>query len=329
MAVLVTGGAGYIGSHTVRLFQEKREDVVVADNLQSGHPESLQGVPLYRVDIRDGEGLAKVFKRFDIEAVLHFSASSLVGESVDEPFNYYHNNVYGMLTLLGAMRKYRVDKMVFSSTAAVYGEPGNIPIQEGDETLPTNPYGETKLAMEKMMKWFEQAYGIKYVSLRYFNAAGAHESGEMGEDHHPETHLIPLILQVPLGQRDRARVFGDDYPTRDGTCIRDYIHVMDLAEAHLGALNYLRQGRESDIFNLGNGTGYSVAEVMETARQVTGHPLPADVGERRAGDPAVLVASSTKAGEVLGWRPRHPALERIILDAWNWHRKNPRGYQGR
>ncbi|PYF03252.1 UDP-glucose 4-epimerase GalE [Ureibacillus chungkukjangi] len=326
MSILITGGAGYIGSHTVRYFLEQNEDVVVIDNLQSGHRNAVNIEHFYENDIRDQEALDRIFKRHDIEAVIHFAANSLVGESMKKPFEYYHNNVYGMMCLLNVMKDNNVNKIVFSSTAATYGEPMNIPIQEEDETNPTNTYGETKLAMEKMMKWFEQGYDIKYVSLRYFNAAGAHRSGAIGEDHNPETHLIPLILQVPLGKRDRIYMFGDDYSTIDGTCVRDYIHVMDLASAHYLSLEYLRSNHSSNIFNLGNGNGYSVKEVIDVARKVTNHTIPAEVKERRAGDPAVLIASSEKAKNVIGWSPKFDSLEKIIADAWNWHVNNPEGY---
>lgn len=328
MAILITGGAGYIGSHTVRHFLDKNEDVIVVDNLQSGHRKAVSVDHFYEVDLRDKKALDKVFKAHDIEAVIHFAANSLVGESMEKPLEYYDNNVYGMMCLLEVMKENGVKKIVFSSTAATYGEPEQVPILEEAVTNPTNTYGETKLAMEKMMKWFDQAYGIRYVSLRYFNAAGAHESGEIGEDHNPETHLIPLILQVPLGKREKIYIFGDDYPTEDGTCIRDYIHVMDLASAHFLALEYLRQGKPSDIFNLGNGNGYSVQEVIDTARKVTGHSIPAEVAARRPGDPAVLIASSEKAKRVLGWEPQYESLEEIIRDAWNWHKKHPDGYAG-
>jgi len=227
---------------------------------------------------------------------------------------------------LDVMKDNNVNRIVFSSTAATYGEPKNTPILEGNEANPTNTYGETKLAMEKMMKWFDQGYGIKYVSLRYFNAAGAHASSDIGEDHYPETHLIPLVLQVPLSQREKVYVFGDDYPTEDGTCIRDYIHVMDLASAHYLALGYLRKDNPSEIFNLGNGKGYSVKEVIDVARRITKHAIPAEVKDRRSGDPAVLIASSEKAENVLGWKPQFNSLEKIITDAWNWHKNNPGGY---
>lgn len=326
MPILVTGGAGYIGSHTVKFFQDRNEDIIVVDNLQSGHEMSINVEHFYKIDIRDKGVLNKVFRKHNIEAVIHFAANSLVGESMEKPYEYYHNNVYGMLCLLDVMKENNVHKIVFSSTAAIYGEPQSIPIMESDKTNPTNTYGETKLVMEKMMKWFGEAYGIKYVSLRYFNAAGAHDGGFIGEHHHPETHLIPLILQVPLGMRDKIYIFGDDYPTEDGTCVRDYIHVMDLALAHYLALEYLRKGNESDIFNLGNGNGYSVKEVIETTRKITGHPIPSEVQGRRAGDPAILIASSEKAKNILRWEPRCNSLEKIIADAWNWHKKNPYGY---
>lgn len=326
VAILITGGAGYIGSHTVRYFREQNEDVVVVDNLQSGHKQSVNLEHFYQIDLRDKKALDNVFKSHNIESVIHFAANSLVGESMENPFEYYHNNVYGMMCLLDVMKENNVNKIVFSSTAATYGEPKNIPILEKDENNPTNTYGETKLAMEKMMKWFDQGYGIKYVSLRYFNAAGAHESGNIGEEHNPETHLIPLILQVPLGQREKIYMFGDDYPTEDGTCVRDYIHVMDLASAHYLALEYLRKDNSSEIFNLGNGNGYSVKQVIDVARQVTKHSIPAEVRERRIGDPAVLIASSEKAKNILGWKPQFDSLEKIISDAWNWHKNNPNGY---
>lgn len=329
MSILITGGAGYIGSHTVKHFLEQNEDVIIVDNLQSGHKEAIRTDNFYKIDLRDKEALDKVFKKHKIEAVIHFAANSLVGESMEKPYEYYHNNVFGMMCLLDVMKENNVNKIVFSSTAATYGEPKNIPILEEDETKPTNTYGETKLAMEKMMKWFDQAYGTKYVSLRYFNAAGAHESGMIGEAHNPETHLIPLILQVPLGKRDKIYMFGNDYLTEDGTCVRDYIHVMDLASAHYQALEYLRKGNVSDIFNLGNGNGYSVKEVIEMTRKVTGHPIPAEVKERRSGDPATLIASSEKAKNILKWKPQYDSLEKIISDAWNWHRNHPNGYEER
>ncbi|SFH82365.1 UDP-glucose 4-epimerase [Tindallia magadiensis] len=319
MTILITGGAGYIGSHTVAYFQQQEKEVVVVDNLQAGHRKSVEVDHFYSVDIRDQEALDQVFKNHKIQSVIHFAASSLVGESMEKPYEYYHNNVYGMLCLLKVMKNNGVKNLVFSSTAAVYGEPENIPIQEMDKTDPTNTYGETKLAMEKMMKWFDQAYGIKYISLRYFNAAGAHEKGHIGEEHDPETHLIPLVLQIPMKKRQSLFIFGDDYPTTDGTCVRDYIHVMDLASAHYLAQQYLVSGNRSDVFNLGNGNGYSVKEVVAAARNITGHKIPAKIKERRPGDPAILIASSEKARKILGWSPQYPSLEKIIEDAWQWH----------
>ena len=327
MSILIIGGAGYIGSHTVKYFIEQNEVVIIVDNLLTGHKEAVLSDKFYNCDIRDKEALDKVFKENNIEAVIHFAANSLVGESMVKPYEYYHNNVYGMMCLLDVMKENNVDKIVFSSTAATYGEPKNIPILESDDTNPTNTYGETKLAMEKMMKWFDNAYGTKYVSLRYFNAAGAYFDGSIGEAHTTETHLIPLILQVPLGKREHISIFGNDYDTNDGTCIRDYIHVMDLASAHYKALEYLRKGNESNIFNLGNGNGYSVKEVIDVARSVTSHEIPAKLEERRSGDPAVLIASSDKARKVLGWKPQYDSLERIIEDAWRWHKNNRDGYK--
>jgi len=261
-----------------------------------------------------------------IEAVIHFAADSLVGESVTMPLKYYYNNVYGTQCLLEKMKTYQVKYMVFSSTAATYGEPENTPILESDRTIPTNPYGETKLAIERMLKWCDSAYGIKYVALRYFNAAGAHKSGRIGEDHRPESHLIPIILDVALGKRESIQIFGDDYPTPDGTCIRDYIHVSDLARAHSLALDSLRNGSESTVYNLGNGVGFSVKEVVEAAREVTGHKIPQTIVSRRAGDPAVLVASSQKIKDELKWNPTQNDLKTIIASAWEWHRNHPDGY---
>jgi len=326
MAIMVTGGAGYIGSHTVAELLARNEEVVVVDNLQQGHRDAVLGGKLYVGDLRDADFLDTVFKENEIEAVIHFAANSLVGESMKDPGKYYHNNVYGTLCLLEKMNEYGVKKIVFSSTAATYGEPENVPIVESDRTLPTNAYGETKLAMEKMMRWFDTAHGIKYVSLRYFNAAGAHASGKIGEDHSPETHLIPIILQVALGKRPHISIFGDDYATPDGTCIRDYIHVTDLSDAHILAVEKLRRGEESSVYNLGNGKGFSVKEVVDIARKVTGHAIPAVIEPRRAGDPAVLIASSERTRAELGWKPRHDSLEQIIESAWAWHQSHPDGY---
>ncbi|GIP55583.1 UDP-glucose 4-epimerase GalE [Paenibacillus vini] len=326
MAILVTGGAGYIGSHTVAELLDKGKEVVVIDNLQSGHRGALLGGKLYEGDLRDKELLAKLFAENEIEAVIHFAANSLVGESMQNPVKYYDNNVYGTLCLLEAMDAANVRKIVFSSTAATYGEPDKVPIEETDPTQPTNVYGETKLMMERMMSWFNKVLGIKYVALRYFNAAGAHESGRIGEDHNPESHLIPLILQTALGQRDSIKVFGDDYNTPDGTCVRDYIHVGDLADAHMRAVDYLIGGGDSNVFNLGNGQGFSVKEVIAKVKEVTGRDFPVVLSPRREGDPAILIASSDKARTVLGWEPTRNKLDDIIRSAWEWHLNHPDGY---
>ena len=328
MAILVLGGAGYIGSHTVYELIDAGREVVVADNLQTGfratvHPKAK----FYQLDIRDRGALDTLFQAEQIEGVIHFAASSQVGESMSDPLKYYDNNLYGTMVLLQSMVAHGVNKIVFSSTAATYGEPERVPIMEDDRTVPTNCYGQTKLAMEHMMGWVSQAHGLKYVALRYFNACGAHASGQIGEAHNPETHLIPIILQVPLGQREAVNVFGEDYPTKDGTCIRDYIHVTDLAQAHILALDYLMKGGDNNVFNLGNGVGFSVNEVIEVARAVTGHPIPAEVSPRRAGDPAQLIASSEKAKSVLGWKPQYDDLNTIVSSAWNWHKAHPHGYE--
>ena len=328
MAILVCGGAGYIGSHAVHALVEKGEQVVIVDNLQTGHRGALNpAAKFYEGDIRDAAVLDKIFTENKIEAVIHFAANSLVGESMEKPLLYFNNNVYGMQVLLEAMVRHDVDKIVFSSTAATYGEPKRVPIHEDDETCPTNTYGETKLTMEKMMKWVSRANGVRYVSLRYFNAAGALPDGSIGEDHKTETHLIPLILQVPTGRRDHITVFGDDYPTPDGTCLRDYIHVVDLADAHVLALEYLRKGGASDIFNLGNGQGFSVKEMIAAAEKATGRSIKVEIGARRAGDPAQLIASSEKARTVLGWKPQFTDVEQVIGTAWKWHESHPHGYE--
>ena len=322
MAILVLGGAGYIGSHTVYELIGSGADVVVADNLETGHREAVHPqARFYQGDIRSRDFLDRLFQQEAIDAVIHFAANSLVGESMMNPLKYYDNNLCGTKVLLEAMVALNVRKIVFSSTAATYGEPVNIPILETDPTHPTNTYGETKLAMERMFHWAGKAHGLRYVSLRYFNACGAHKSGKIGEMHQPETHLIPIILQVPLGKRESVSIYGEDYDTRDGTCVRDYIHVTDLAQAHILAVEYLNRGGESDIFNLGNGVGFTVKEVIECARKVTGHPIPAISAPRRAGDPAQLVASSEKAKNILGWNPQYDDLETIIASAWNFHRK--------
>jgi len=327
MAILVCGGAGYIGSHMVAELLEKGEEVVILDNLQKGHRNALLGGKFYQGDLRDDKILDLVFNENKIEAVIDFAADSLVGESVVEPLKYFENNIGSTVNLLKAMRDHKVKHIVFSSTAATYGEPESIPILEGDKTEPTNPYGESKLAVEKILKWCDKAYGITYTALRYFNAAGAHISGKIGEDHSPESHLIPLILQVAQGKREKIMIFGEDYPTEDGTCVRDYIHVTDLANAHLLALKRLKNGGQSTICNLGNGTGFSVKEVIEVARKVTGCEIKAEIAPRRAGDPAVLIASSDKAKVELGWKPKYNSLETIIQTAWEWHKNNHNGYE--
>lgn len=327
MAILVLGGAGYIGSHTALELVKSGRDVVIADSLVTGYKKAIpEKARFYQGDIRDFEFLDNLFQQEKIDAVIHFAAYSLVGESVANPLKYYGSNLYGTKILLEAMVKNNIDKIVFSSTAATYGEPENIPILESDRTCPTNPYGETKLAVEKMFKWVAEAHGLRYVSMRYFNACGADENGIIGEAHNPESHLIPIILQVPNGKRETISIYGTDYDTPDGTCIRDYIHVTDLAQAHILAVKYLYNGGKSDIFNLGNGVDYSVREVIETARKVTGRPIPVTETSRRAGDPARLVASSEKAKRILGWKPVHNCLEEIIASAWNWHKKHPNGY---
>lgn len=326
MKVLVCGGAGYIGSHMVAHLLENNHEVVILDNLQSGHKSSVLGQKLYVGDLRDSEFLDKVFTENKIDAVIDFAANSLVGESVTNPLKYFDNNIHSVVKLLGAMNKHGVKYIVFSSTAATYGEPESTPIQEEDRTFPTNPYGESKLAVEKILKWCDKAYGIKYTALRYFNACGAHINGQIGEDHNPETHLIPIILQAASGIREKIMIFGDDYNTKDGSCIRDYVHVSDLASAHLLALKRLQNGGDSRIFNLGNGKGFSVKEVIEVARKVTGINIKAEVAERRAGDPAILIASSDKAINELGWEPKFNSLETIIETAWKWHSTHLSGY---
>ncbi|PLR86879.1 UDP-glucose 4-epimerase GalE [Bacillus canaveralius] len=327
MSILVLGGAGYIGSHAVNQLIKQNYDVVVVDNLQTGHQQAIHPkAKFYQGDIREKNFLRKVFADEQIDGVLHFAANSLVGESMQKPLQYFDNNVYGTQVLLDVMVEFGVKNIVFSSTAATYGEQDVMPITEDMPTLPTNAYGETKLTMEKMMKWCDAAYGVKYVSLRYFNVAGANPNGEIGEDHDPETHLIPVVLQVASAQREYISIFGDDYDTEDGTCIRDYIHVEDLIAAHVLALRYLQDGGESNIFNLGSSRGFSVKEIIEAAREVTGHAIPAKIVERRPGDPSTLIASSEKAKRVLDWRPVHTSIHQIIKHAWNWHQQHPNGY---
>lgn len=318
-------------SHTVYELTDAGEDVVIIDNLETGYKEAVHPkAKFYQGDLRDRAFVDSVLdQETGIDAVIHFAANSLVGESMTNPLKYYDNNLCGTKTMLESMVAHGIDKIVFSSTAATYGEPEKTPILETDRTEPTNTYGETKLSMEKMFKWVGKAHGLRFVSLRYFNACGAHKSGEIGEAHNPETHLIPLILQVPNGKREAISIFGTDYPTKDGTCVRDYIHVTDLAQAHILAVKYLMEGNESDIFNLGNGIGFTVKEVIETAKEVTQKPIKAVEEGRRAGDPAVLIASSEKAKKVLGWKPEHADLHEIIESAWKWHSTHPEGYQSK
>lgn len=328
MSVLVLGGAGYIGSHTVYELIDNGYDTVVADNLSTGHVQAVHPkARFYKGDIRDKEFLNDLFKKEDIDSVIHFAAYSLVGESMHEPMKYYNNNLYGTINLLECMENNGVKNIVFSSTAAVYGEPKRVPILESDDTEPTNTYGETKLSMEKMMKWQSQAKGLNFVALRYFNACGAHVSGKIGEDHFPETHLIPIILQVPNKKRSAITIFGDDYDTPDGTCIRDYVHVTDLARAHILAMEYLKKGGNSNVFNLGSGVGFSVKEIVSAAEKATGFEIPKEFGPRRAGDPAKLIASSQKAKEVLHWKPEFDNIDDIIKTAWLWHKNHPNGYE--
>lgn len=329
MKILVLGGAGYIGSHTVYRLIEQGHKVVVFDNFETGYLEAIHpDAEVYEGDLRNRADIDNVFdEESDIDAVIHFAANSLVGESMVKPLKYYDNNICGTKVLLESMVAHNINRIVFSSTAATYGEPIHTPILENDPTNPTNCYGETKRAMERMFYWTEQAHGMKYVSLRYFNACGAHISGKIGEAHNPESHLIPIILQTANGTRDHISVFGTDYDTPDGTCIRDYIHVTDLAQAHILAVEYLISGGESDIFNLGNGVGFSVREVIETAKKVTGKEIKVVEENRRAGDPAVLIASSEKAKKVLGWNPQYNELSTIIETAWKWHSTHPNGYK--
>lgn len=326
MNILITGGAGYIGSHVVRALLEEGYAVTIFDDLSSGHQAAVTGGELITGSLWDREHLDSVFGRGSFSGVIHFAAHCLVEESMKDPGKYYRNNICAGLQLLETMMRYEVSTLIFSSSAAVYGEPQTIPIPEDHPTAPTNVYGETKLAFERILHWFDEAYALKSISLRYFNAAGAHPRGDIGEDHHPETHLIPLVLNKALGEREKLYIYGDDYPTKDGTCIRDYIHVNDLASAHILALEALLQGKGTSIYNLGNGTGFSVQEVVETASQVVGMKIEGEKAPRRPGDPAVLVASSEKIEQELHWQPEYPDLYTIIETAWNWHRGG--GYGG-
>ena len=325
--ILVTGGAGYIGSHTVRELRERGMDVVVYDNLSTGHIEAVGDAPFVKGDLFDVELLRKTFREYNVDSVIHFAAYSLVGESMTNPAKYYHNNVAGTLALLDAMLAENVKYLVFSSSAATYGDCGDGLITEDSPQNPTSVYGQTKLMMEQFMQDYDKAYGMKYVALRYFNAAGAHASGEIGEAHNPESHLIPLILHVANGKREQINVFGDDYPTHDGTCIRDYIHITDLADAHIRALEYLKNGGKSTYYNLGNGNGFSVKEVIDTVEKVLGQPIKKQIVERRPGDPASLVASSEKIQRELGWKPKYDTLDSVVASAWKWHSTHPNGFE--
>ncbi|MBN1549187.1 UDP-glucose 4-epimerase GalE [Candidatus Babeliales bacterium] len=326
--ILIIGGAGYIGSHTNKLLHHLGYETVVFDNLVHGHREFVKWGSFFLGDMVSKEQLRTCFAKYPIHAVVHFGAYAYVGESVSDPSKYYHNNVACVLNLLDVMREYDVKKIIFSSTCATYGMPQKLPIVETEEQKPINPYGRTKLMVETILKDYEHAYGIRHVNLRYFNAAGADLDGDVGERHDPETHLIPLVCEAALGKRDKIAVFGTDYPTRDGTCIRDYIHVTDLADAHHKALQYLETGHQSDSFNLGNGSGYSVNEVIESVKKVSGRDFPVVYQERRPGDPPILVGSNEKAQRILGWTPRYGALDTVVETAWQWHIKEHQKTRG-
>ncbi len=326
MNVLVVGGAGYIGSHAVRALLAAGHHVWVYDNLSRGHRGAVPAGKLIEGEVADRKRLAAAMIEHKIDAVMHFAAFALVNESVNDPSIYYQNNVVAALELLEAMREAKVPRIVFSSTTATYGEPDVIPIPETTLQQPINPYGFTKLVIEQALADYAKAYGIGYAALRYFNAAGAHPSGEIGEDHDPETHIIPIVLQVALGQREKITIYGEDYPTPDGTCVRDYIHVCDLADAHLRALNRIKLG-EGLCLNLGTGKGTSVRQIVDACRKVTGHPIPEVIGTRRAGDPPELIADARRAREELGWIPQYQDVTSIIKTAWNWHQKHPHGYR--
>lgn len=330
MAIAVLGGAGYIGSHTVKQLLAAGEDVIVLDNLITGHRKAVdRRARFYQGDIRDFKFLSSVFSQEKVDGIVHFAAFSVVPESMKNPLKYFDNNTCGMVTLLEAMKQFGIKRIVFSSTASTYGEPKQIPIKETDPQIPTNAYGESKLAMEKIMHWADLADGLKFIALRYFNVAGAMPDASIGEDHSPETHLIPIILQVAAGKRLNLQIFGNDYPTKDGTNVRDYVHVLDLADAHVLALKYLEAGNSSTAFNLGSATGFSNMEILQAARKVTDKEIPASIGPRRSGDPSTLIASSEKAKKILGWKPKFNNIEKIIETAWKWHENNPEGFGDR
>jgi len=325
MNVMLTGGAGYIGSHVVRALTAAGHECVVYDSLVKGNAAAVADCELVVANVADGDALRHALREYHIDAVIHLAAFIEAGESVQQPDKYFRNNTIAAATLLDAMRDANVEKLVFSSTAAVYGTPERTPIVETDRLAPINPYGSSKLCVEYMLRAYAEAYGMGFVSLRYFNVAGADPAGDIGEDHTPETHLVPLVLQVPLGKREKVYIFGDDYDTPDGSCVRDYIHVCDLADAHVLAAGAVEAGR-AKAFNLGNGEGFSVRQVIDTCREVTGHDIPAELAARRAGDPDTLVASSAKAVAELGWKPKRPQLGQIVADAWAWHQAHPDGY---
>jgi UDP-glucose 4-epimerase len=325
--ILVIGGAGYIGSHMVQCLQQHREDVLVMDNLEAGHRGALLGTNLIEADLRHRERVDRVFHDHAVECVMHFAAYASVGDSVQDPSKYYENNVVGCYNLLEAMRAHKIDKLIFSSSAAVYGEPATVPIPEDHPKNPTNPYGETKWVMEKMLQWYGRAYGIRSISLRYFNAAGADPQGRIGEDHNPEQHLIPVALLAALGKIDKLKIFGTDWNTPDGTCIRDFVHVSDLAEAHFLALQALRDGAKTDAYNLGSGQGFSVKEVVDAVQKVIGQTVPVEAAPRRPGDPARLIAGSERAKAELKWNPRYPQIDVIIKHAWAWRKTMQDGYR--
>lgn len=327
MRILITGGAGYIGSHVVRALMSTGHEPIIIDNLDRGHKEAIpKGVKFYNKDISD-KNLVQLMKNEQIDGIMHFAAHSQVGESMVNPDIYYLNNVLGSLNLINSAKEAGVKYFVFSSTAATYGEPEVTPITEDMKTEPTNVYGRTKLMIEEILKDYSRAYGMNFIALRYFNAAGAMPTGEIGEDHKCETHLIPLIIQAAMGKRTHINIFGNDYPTLDGTCIRDYIHVNDLASAHILAMQYLLAGGKSDVFNLGTGKGFSVKEIIDTVKSVTGKDFEVRIAERRAGDPAILIASYDKINKALGWEPKCSSVENIVKDAWTWHSTHPNGYK--
>ncbi|EOL46347.1 UDP-glucose 4-epimerase GalE [Enterococcus caccae] len=328
MNILVVGGAGYIGSHIVKQLTDSNHKVIVLDNLQTGHAEAVtKPATFIKGNVKDKALLRELFSKTSFDVVFHFAANSSVEESMEDPLLYFDNNVSGLIALLEVMNEFAVKTIIFSSTAAVYGDTSEEIITEDTETTPKNPYGESKRMMEKIIQWCHTAYDIKYVVLRYFNVAGADLAGVIGEDHHPETHLIPIVLEVPLGKRNFITIFGDDYDTKDGTTVRDYVHVVDLATAHLLAMDYLLAGNDSTIFNVGSSTGFSTLEIIQSVEKYTQQKIPVKYGSRREGDPHSLIASSKKIKEVLGWEPLYTDLDSIIDSAWKWHTSHPNGYK--